>query len=617
MSKPIIDHAKASWGRRLWRLGLLLLLIEVLVGAVVVGFQVRRWTFEQTQPARFLGDINRNYTFGRQAMEEGFFNVYENQVASNPDEAHKINYTPLRLWIFEQWAKWNQSRFDKPEDWRPTHEFHAFVMYFNTALELLAAIAAFLIVKHWLWRSAPLKDTDGLPWLDRLFYGSFRATLAFLLLWFNPAMIANAHGWPTWDMWVIPFFLWAVLLASWEWWFLAGLVIGVGAMFKGQQMFVVWMFMLWPLFAGKPGRALRCLCGFGLAFSLVVSGWMLTLRPEMPSPGRAWNTAAIVWVACCILAVVLANLWRLIPSQRKWMWLAIGLPVLLLVAYPLWTHQTALGYGLLAMAGAIVAAGRFLPLRKQGYPLAGAVAASLFLCIAFFGATTAWWELGFMYGTERHMQMVVGPGNNLCALLEARFGFHDPKEYLFTIPAHYLMGLPWSEVDVDLRHLLAGIFFTLFVISCIAIAKQWRNNDRRFLVAIIVPWLLFYAIPAQVHERYLLYACGAGSIVIGMGYGYALLNVFLAVLTAIQTLNCMMLANGLQYRDDHPLLNRSFGQFCDRLRPDISWAVLAITGVFFFSAFMTSRWRNGVAGSQPQPAAPSAPPPTEPKSTAA
>ena len=352
-------------------------------------------------------------------------------------------------------------------------------------------------------------------------------------------------------MWVIPFFLWAVLLACWEWWFVAGLVMGLAAMFKGQQMFIAVVFLLWPLFAGQPGRALRWLAGFGLAASLVISPWMLSYRTDFTAPERIFDWPAFGTVLGCTVAVTVAA-WFVKRISR----------------------------------------------RTRGCIVAGALAASLLLCILLFHASMAWWKLGFLYGTERHPNMVVGPGNNLGALLDARFGFHDPKEIVWTIPAKAILGWPSEEVDVQLRYILFGIFLVSLVVSCIAIARQWRRQDRRFLIAILTPWILFYSIPLQIHDRYLLFAAVPAAILIGLGVGPALLGIFLTVLTFLQTAESAMGSNPMLMGNYyHPLFNLDFVLLCRRLRPDISWAVLAIAGVFFFSSFMTSRWRKGDTGS--------------------
>ena len=127
MPKPIIDHAKASWGRRLWRLGLLLLLLDVLLGSVIVGFQTRRWAWDYTMPIRHHYDINRNFDFGRQCITEGYLNIYENMYERNWQTGEfSLNYPPLRLMTFYAWATWADWKFPGVAQWREDHAFNAF-----------------------------------------------------------------------------------------------------------------------------------------------------------------------------------------------------------------------------------------------------------------------------------------------------------------------------------------------------------------------------------------------------------------------------------------------------------------------------------------------------------
>ena len=108
----------------------------------------------------------------------------------------------------------------------------------------------------------------------------------------------------------------------------------------------------------------------------------------------------------------------------------------------------------------------------------------------------------------------------------------------------------------------------------------------------LVPWLLFYTIPAQIHDRYLLFPAACAAILLAEGIGFTLLGIFLTGLTFLQTVQSAMQTNSvLAERYVHPFFNPDFYRFCDTLRPDISWAVLAITAVFFFAAF-TGRRRN-------------------------
>lgn len=617
-----------SWGRILYRWGLVLIIGSILIGSVIVGCQWRRFMWDYTQQARFRYDVGRNYMFGREAKEFGYLNVYENQVAFPPGEARKMNYPPLRFATFTAWAYFNQWYYSTDrswnhpkatatqpstaptveqraradvETWREEHEFSAFVMYFNTFLEFMAATAALLLVRHWIWRTGPPESrllVPGHKWLDRQLAMGWRPVAAFLLLWLNPAMILSAHGWPSWDMWVIPFFLWTVLLCCWEYWFAAGVLFAIGAMFKGQQLSVAVIFVLWPIMAGQPGRALRFAAGFVGAFGLLVSGWMLTYRPEIhpDKPARVFDWAAFWWVASCAGAVVLANGWRIFTKWFARYWWA---PAMLVAAYlivrPAIGRWDTYGWVLLLLAGVVIASAWAMHLWKQTYVLSAAVGVSLLLCMVYFHGTDAWWELGYRYGTERHMGMIIGPGSNLAAILESRFQYYSPLQEVFAIPAKWIGSWPARERPVLMRELLISIYVVFLLISTIAIARQWRKNDRRFLVAVVVPWLLFYSIPAQIHERYLLFGSGIAAIVIGCSVGLSILNLFLVALTFLQTAHCMMFANNtLLYRYEHRLLNPDFSAFCDTIRPDIGWAVLAATLVFMVAAFARSRWRRPV-----------------------
>ncbi|GEM_PF-6625223 len=630
------EATSISWGRFLYRWGLVITILSIVIGSLVVGCQWRRFMWDYSQPARIRPDIIRDYMSGREAMAKGYLNVYENQVAVPPDEAHKVDCPPLQLATFAAWAYFNQWRYSADrswnhlqastrtstapatgpqaranvEKWHEEHEFSAFVMYFNTFLEFMAATAALLLVRHWVWRTGPPESrllVPGHTWLDRQLAMGWRPIAAFCLLWLNPAMVLGAHGWPSWDVWVVPFYLWTILLCCWKYWFIAGIVMGLGIMFKGQQFAVVWIFLLWPLFAGQPGRMLRFAAGFIGTFGLVVIGWMLTYRPVIlpGEPARVFDWPAFAWVGSCMAAVVLANGWRLFTG---WFRGPCWTPIMALVAYLI--LRPALGqwgvsaWPLVMLAVMVVAfawAGR---LRTQGIVLFGTMGVALLLCMVYYHGGSQWWELGFRYSTERHVELVIGPGNNLCALLERRFGWSNPMEAVFSIPAKAIFGWPAEAREVVLRELLLCIYLILTLVSTIAIAIHWRRNDRRFLVAVIVPWLLFYAIPAQIHERYLIFASTAAAIVIGCSVGLSMLNLALVALTFLQTGNAMMLANPtLLAQYQHRLLNPDFAQFCDSLRPDISWGVLTATMVFFVAAFMKTRWRRPIGKLALKPAA--------------
>ena len=88
-------------------------------------------------------------------------------------------------------------------------------------------------------------------------------------------MILDAHGWPQWDVWILPFYLFAAFAALKNRWFVCGCLLATGAMFKGQLLFVVPFFVLWPLWQKRWNRALRALAGFIATTALIASPWLL------------------------------------------------------------------------------------------------------------------------------------------------------------------------------------------------------------------------------------------------------------------------------------------------------------------------------------------------------
>src|SRR5438034_55753 len=89
-----------------------------------------------------------------------------------------------------------------------------------------------------------LSFLPGLPLRD---LASICGLAAASVAWLEPSMILDAHGWPQWDVWILPFYLFAALAALKNRWFVCGCLLAAAAMFKGQLLFVTPFFILWPL----------------------------------------------------------------------------------------------------------------------------------------------------------------------------------------------------------------------------------------------------------------------------------------------------------------------------------------------------------------------------------
>lgn len=340
------------------------LLLALAVAAVVAGgLRLRRWAWDASAEAHFLPDIRNAYRWGRAANNVGYPNLYPKRIGrQNPRRNLNLDYPPLRLLVMERWAGWTRQEFPKARKWESSYEFNAPLLRLNSAFELAAALAAFFLVALWTRRAAGGRAPPGRgPWI--------RGAIAALLVWFNPALIWVAHCWPQWDAWAVAVYLIAALCASLGFWLAAGLVLGVGALLKGQTLVVAVFFVLWPLFARKPGGAAQVVLGVLLGIALGGTPWLLGTF----ATGRwAFHPPAALWVAGALIATALGvALWkRRNPDVRAAPWLA------------------------------------------------GAALAALALCVPLFGADLSWLKVGFFYGSGHFPVLRMGRTPNLPALIE-------------------------------------------------------------------------------------------------------------------------------------------------------------------------------------------------------
>jgi len=178
-------------------------------------------------------------------------------------------------------------------------------------------------------------------------------------------MILDAHGWPQWDVWILPFYLFAALAALKNRWFVCGCLLAAGAMFKGQLLFVAPFFVLWPLWQKRWNRALAVLAGFIATAALIASPWLL-------------HTPA-AWVA--LLAVTgfswFLFLQRELPHRCAW--------------------------------------------------ISGIAGCAAFVIGAFTGGSFAWLQVGFLYGSEHYPYLVISSCYNLPSLLaKVGWSLKDP-----------------------------------------------------------------------------------------------------------------------------------------------------------------------------------------------
>src|SRR5438046_5708411 len=209
----------------------------------------------------------------------------------------------------------------------------------NLLCELISAAAIFLLVRLWVRGSSSATQSPFLRALSLQQRASICGLAAASVAWLEPSLILDAHGWPQWDVWILPFYLFAALAALKNRWFWCGCLLALGAMLKGQLLFVAPFFVLWPLWQKRWTRALRVLAGFTATAALIVSPWLLR--------------SSTAWIAV----------------------LTVG-------------------------ASSLFFVGRGLPDRNAW--IAGVLGCATFVIGALTGGSFAWLQVGFIYGSEHY-----------------------------------------------------------------------------------------------------------------------------------------------------------------------------------------------------------------------
>ncbi|HMH05710.1 MAG TPA: hypothetical protein VK579_03425 [Terriglobales bacterium] len=343
-----------------------------IIALFLGGVQLRRWIGESTRHVRYQHDIVNAFYWGSETMKEarrlspdeasanslagfgrGYLALYDRVKHKAYNKDYGLDYPPLRLLVMAIWAREVRNQFPGVDDGHP--KLVNPLLKINLLCELLSAVAIFLLVRLCLERQSSATQSDSLRTPALRHRASICGLAAASVAWLEPSMILDAHGWPQWDVWILPFYLFAALSALKNRWFICGCLLATGAMFKGQLLFVAPFFLLWPLWQKKWNRALRVLAGFISTAALIASPWLL-------------RTPA-AWVA--LLAVT--------------------------------------GFG------ALLSVQRQLPHRAAW--ISGIAGCAAFVIGAFAGGSFAWLRVGFLYGSEHYPYLVISSCYNLPSLL--------------------------------------------------------------------------------------------------------------------------------------------------------------------------------------------------------
>jgi len=376
------------------------LVASFIVMLFLGGVQLRRWAGEKTRHVRFQHDIVNGFYWGSETLAEarklspdgssaeswpaffrGYLALYDRVKDDAYEDDYGLDYPPLRLLAMSVWAKQVRSEFPGVDDDHP--KLVNPLLKMNLLCELISAVAIFLLVCFWVQRSARATRSPFLRGLPPRHRASICGLAAASVAWLEPSMILDAHGWPQWDVWIVPFYLFAVLAALKNRWFLCGALLAAGAMFKGQLLFVAPFFVLWPLWQKRWTRALRMLAGFIATAALVVSPWLL-------------RTPA-AWIAVATVA---------------------GLSWLFLLRRGL-LHRSAW--------------------------IAGVIGCAAFVIGAFTGGSFSWLQIGFVYGSEHYPYLFISSCYNLPSLLSnVGWSLKDPFWSAHFGSLHFDLTLQWT-----------------------------------------------------------------------------------------------------------------------------------------------------------------------------
>jgi hypothetical protein len=376
------------------------ILIGFLIATVfLAGIQLRRWIGDTTRHVRYQHDIVNGFYWGSEVLKEarrlspdessanswtgfcrGYLALYDRVKAKAYEKEYGLDYPPLRLLAMAIWAKEVCDGFpwvdkDHPKLVNP-------LLKINFICELVSALAIFLLVRECLQRSRPTQSSL-LNRLPQQYRGWICGLAAASAAWLEPSMILDAHGWPQWDVWILPFFLFAAFAALKDRWFWCGCLLAVGAMLKGQLLFVAPFFIFWPLWQKGWLPTLRVLAGFVATTALIVSPWLL-------------RTPA-AWALLAAFAVIT----RL---------------------FVVWFKLT-----------------------NQGAPVAGIIGCAVFVIGAFTGGSFAWLQIGFIYGTEHYPYLFISSCYNLPSLLsQVGWSLKDPFLSAHFGSLHLHITLQWT-----------------------------------------------------------------------------------------------------------------------------------------------------------------------------
>lgn len=540
------------------------LLLCAVFGA---GISVRRWAWTHSEDIRFRFDINNGFRWGLAVNQDaqtdytraptwsefftGYRNLYAREMA-NASNGIRLDYSPFRLLIMSLWVKSILAVDPSAAGWIDRDVSP--LLWFNTFCAFAAAFGAFFVVRLWLQRLSARQPRHPPRFINT------RAFLAATCLWLNPAVLIDAHVWPQWDIWCVPFYIWAIYASSVGAWFWAGVLIAFGAMFKGQILLVAPALLIWAAFSNGWWTGLRNAAIALLIWAALGVDWQINMRYVVPA--IRYGVPAVL-----LIATLLFGWWR---GMLKIILAVLGLATAGALVGCIWLLPDAPAWAWVgsSMAAAIVV-GLILirPLRCCWFYYASAVfTIGIVIGCWHFQGSLDWLYFSFVNPTNIYPSLNINTVN-LAMILAERYGWQY-SDILFTVPTH------WFGLDegVSINLALRGLFTITLILCGLAAAVQARRQSPRTLIALAAPWVLMYAILPQMHERYLLW----GAAVTSLGVGINLELTFLFLLTTwIACANILW-----RISNNGPLADLLRGML-----PDIAWVTVLLALIYLYQAW--------------------------------
>src|SRR5262249_13425620 len=253
-------------------------------------------------------------------------------------------------------------------------------------------------------------------------------------------------------------------------WFWCGCLLAMGAMFKGQLLFVAAFFVLWPMWQKKWMSALRVLAGFTATAALIVSPWLLRTH-------AAWTMFAAV--------------------------AGVGFLFVFRCRVP---HRSAWLAGILGCAALVIG--------------------------ALTGASFAWFEIGFVYGTKHYPYLFISSCYNFASLLAgAGWSLKDDLLSAHAGPLHFHLTLQWA---------LRLLYISAVALCARGAVRHLRNRDPGVLIAVAAPWLLMFTLLGQMHERYLVWGAVVSAVALGVNIRLSIIHFIISAASTAMIVHVML-----------------------------------------------------------------------------